>query len=245
MNRPAQHRYSTLLANMNGKTTIQELRVMPKSQIQHDLVKYFKLSYQDTERVSMIIHELDSNENPSNHGILVFTVTYTTKTPFTIIDGIPLDISRKIHAYISYSTIQLTFTITFTETYPFTPPKWSLKDENSIVSNVSNLSIPIRDYYQELVNNHNNQYKRSPDLDTEGSEPFPFSVNDPHTKSRYAEYYYWTPAYTIEKDILNFIMRINHFEYILQKLEILNLNYGTNIRHHNKKHFQSWKFMLV
>jgi len=40
-------------------------------------------------------------------------------------------------------------------------------------------------------------------------------MSDLQRKRRF-DYYYWTPAITIEKDILCFIKRINHFQYILQ-----------------------------
>jgi hypothetical protein len=56
----------------------------------------------------------------------------------------------------------------------------------TLVSTKSNLPIPIDSYYANIVDNHNLQYKRE-----------------------------WTPAMDIEKDILYFICRINHFEYLL------------------------------
>ncbi len=52
--------------------------------------------------------------------------------------------------------------------------------------NIVNYIISIDSYYASIVDNHNLQYKRE-----------------------------WTPAMDIEKDVLSFICRINHFEYLL------------------------------
>lgn len=48
-----------------------------------------------------------------------------------------------------------------------------------------NVSIPD-DYYANIIENHNHHYE-----------------------------YDWSPAISIEKDILYFIQKINHFEYII------------------------------
>ena len=47
-------------------------------------------------------------------------------------------------------------------------------------------SLSIPDYYKYLINSHNNQYVGN-----------------------------WSPTITMEKDILEFIQKINHFEYLL------------------------------
>lgn len=58
----------------------------------------------------------------------------------------------------------------------------------TLLSTKYNIGLPISvdNYYNKLVDNHNIQYKRE-----------------------------WSPAIDIEKDILYFICRINHFEYLL------------------------------
>jgi ubiquitin-protein ligase len=48
-------------------------------------------------------------------------------------------------------------------------------------------SLDVDEYYENIVKNHNRQHKRS-----------------------------WSPATCIEKDILYFIQRVNHFEYLLE-----------------------------
>lgn len=56
----------------------------------------------------------------------------------------------------------------------------------NIDHNVSNPPINLEDYYKYIIDNHNEQYK-----------------------------HYWTPVLLIEKDILDFIRKVNHFEYLL------------------------------
>jgi len=56
----------------------------------------------------------------------------------------------------------------------------------STKSNLVNFYLSIDRYYDSIVEKHNLQYKRE-----------------------------WSPAIDIEKDILYFICRINHFEYML------------------------------
>lgn len=47
--------------------------------------------------------------------------------------------------------------------------------------------LNLKEYFTYIVYNHNNQYKR-----------------------------YWSPAIDIEKDVLEFIQKINHFNYIFE-----------------------------
>jgi len=55
----------------------------------------------------------------------------------------------------------------------------------NVLENI-NISIDVKEYYKYIVEKHNNQYK-----------------------------HYWSPAMDIEKDILEFIQKINHFDYLL------------------------------
>jgi hypothetical protein len=56
----------------------------------------------------------------------------------------------------------------------------------NILHNISIDSINLDEYYQYIIDNHNSQYKRD-----------------------------WSPAITVETDILDFIQKINSFEYLL------------------------------
>ena len=52
-----------------------------------------------------------------------------------------------------------------------------------------NTSIDLRSYYKYIVNNHNKQYKK-----------------------------YYSPAISIDIDLLDFIQKINHFEYLIEEI---------------------------
>ena len=55
----------------------------------------------------------------------------------------------------------------------------------NVEHNVSNSPVILEEYYKYIVDNHNAQYK-----------------------------HYWSPVIEIQKDILDFIRKINHFEYL-------------------------------
>jgi hypothetical protein len=57
----------------------------------------------------------------------------------------------------------------------------------NVEHNVPNLPINLKDYCEYIVDNHNAQYK-----------------------------HYWSPAIEIDKDILDFVRKINHFEYLVK-----------------------------
>ena len=56
----------------------------------------------------------------------------------------------------------------------------------NVEHNIPNPPINLEEYYKYIINNHNEQYSRE-----------------------------WSPAINITKDILEFIQKINHFEYIM------------------------------
>ena len=256
MNRAFQQRFTYLLKNINGLSYTQNIHDIPKSEIRRNLVKYFNLQYKETEMVSI---NIDIDGLQPNH--IILSVEYSTKTSFVLLKGIPFELSRLISSYIPPNKIHVKFAISFPKEYPFCPPKWSLVEDLSNVSDISNLIVPTEQYYRELVDIHNNQYKRSPDLDIDGSEPYPFSETCPHEKSMHSESYYWSPAHYIEQDLLNFVLRINHFEYILQEdPAVLPVTLGSSTdliaegynKHKSsnqtmktqKKIYQPWKFVL-
>ena len=57
---------------------------------------------------------------------------------------------------------------------------------DTIIHNIGAPNIDIREYISYVVNNHNNQYERD-----------------------------WSPVIDISKDILEFIQKINNFEYMI------------------------------
>jgi hypothetical protein len=92
---------------------------------------------------------------------------------------LPPERNRAISEYLP-SYITLTVRIDYTNTYPFTIPKWSLISCNDrLASSLKN----AENYYKYMVDIHNNAYMHN-----------------------------WSPAINIDKDILQFMIRINHFD---------------------------------
>ena len=90
---------------------------------------------------------------------------------------------------LSYGDVlKLDCTITYPETYPFCPPVWTLL---KIIIKEDIQSIDLKEYYENIVSNHNIQYA-----------------------------FNWSPLIRLEKDILDFIQKINHFEYIFDTVYI-------------------------
>jgi ubiquitin-protein ligase len=83
--------------------------------------------------------------------------------------------------------LQEYITICFEITFPYDYPfKPPIYTLVSTKSNLVHFPLSIDGYYASIVERHNLQYARE-----------------------------WTPAMDIEKDVLYFICRINHFEYLL------------------------------
>jgi hypothetical protein len=64
---------------------------------------------------------------------------------------------------------------------------------HSIIIKEDIQQFDIEEYYTNIISNHNSQYTHS-----------------------------WCPAYYLEKDMLEFIQKINHFEYIIDNMYIAN-----------------------
>jgi hypothetical protein len=89
---------------------------------------------------------------------------------------INLFISEFIQSYIYFE-----FQITYTDSYPFDPPTWSMISFDDRLTNVKNMI----NYYNYIVRSHN--------------------INNGYS---------WNPAIDLDKDILYFISKINHFELL-------------------------------
>jgi len=187
------------------------INVSRKSIPDINIATYFDLSHKENENISITLvkhpHQLYEN-------CVILTVKYSKKIPIENISSIPIELIKKIYSYASCEYIDLSFMIKFPSDYPFSPPTWSLMKETNNVSFSALNNVTIRDYFQELATIHNEQYKRDAECNEYDKEKISL-MNDLHRK-RMVDYYYWSPAITIEKDVLSFIKRINHFNYILQ-----------------------------
>ena len=129
-----------------------------------------------------------NNEKPIPE--LEFIVNFKSKQLCYNFPKLPINIISIIASY-SYSFISIETRIYFPNNYPFDPPIWRLVN---VKTNI-NTSIDLRSYYKYIVNNHNEIYKYK-------------------KKNKYN----YSPAITIDADLLYFIQRINHFEYITEDI---------------------------
>jgi hypothetical protein len=147
----------------------------------------------------------------------VLTVKYLVEYPMMQLDNLPSDLSKYIFAFYSHEFVLLTCHIDFPEFYPFTPPVWSLSTMKSSTTVFPGIEMSLQDYYQEIVELHNNQYRREIVLGNPESawQDLPIVAEmSPEQQERWCESYYWSPAITIETDVLKFITRIHHFEHL-------------------------------
>lgn len=138
-----------------------------------DIVVHSSLQYYFG--ISNIQIEVLENENE-----IFVTTHFNHKSPVYDIQQLPIEISRLIASY-NETYIIIKTKIHFGNSYPFDRPIWTLLD----VEHNVNGSISLKEYYQYIVDNHNQQYVR-----------------------------YWSPAITIDKDILEFVQKVNHFQYL-------------------------------
>lgn len=117
------------------------------------------------------------------------TVCYRKRPPRIHFD-LPPELLGKIRSYLTYK-IEVKLKIHYSLDYPFAPPIWFLQGVTHTIPN----QVDLTDYYCYKVNRHNSQYVQ-------------YLVDGISNTS-------WTPAIAIEKDILTFIQKINHFDEML------------------------------
>ena len=116
---------------------------------------------------------------------VVFTSNRITQLLNDCYLGLPKVLNQYIISYLPKNeTIQINFSLTYPERYPFMAPDWKLL---SVETN-SSFTIGLPDYYKYLVEVRNEKYSR------QGT---------------------WRSAITMEKDIFEFMVHINHFDYLL------------------------------
>jgi len=130
------------------------------------------------------IGSLQFNIEFTNEGVYKFTVVYKTKyVPKYDFMQLPVVLNDIINSYLD-DYIILEFVVDLRYNFPFSNPVWSL----TRVDDSYNSRVPIRlvDYYNDIVELHNNMYIL-------------------HDKN-------WSSCMGIKSDILKFICRIHHFE---------------------------------
>lgn len=143
------------------------------------LHEYFGIPNTKENKISISL-QINAEENTIGLKIIYIHDGFNLKTQN--IRELPSEINNIIHSYL-VSYIEINTNIFYGDGYPFSPPQWNL---TSVVNKSSSI-INLHEYYEYIVNCHNNQY----------------TIN-------------WSPAIIIEKDILFFITRINFFLEIIR-----------------------------
>lgn len=124
---------------------------------------------------------------------ILLTVTFTKTCPYAKFD-LPIELNQLIREYLIY-IIKIQIKIKYSPSYPFSPPIWFLQ---GVRHNLAT-DVCLLDYYSYKVNQHNQTYTTYITL----GNHLNFTENA------------WTPAITVEKDILSFVQKINHFDEVL------------------------------
>jgi len=125
---------------------------------------------------------------------IVLTIQYKKSGPSLEFE-LPSELNQMIREYLIY-VIEIQIKIKYSPSYPFSPPVWFLQRVNHNL----NTSIGLLDYYSYKVNQHNQGYTA-------------YLLNlGTHSLDG------WTPAITVEKDILSFLQKIYHFDEVLDCL---------------------------
>jgi hypothetical protein len=120
---------------------------------------------------------------PNNKKFLL-SFNYTKKIKFIHFNDLPDDINKEIYSFLNPNYIHVIYEMNVSNDYPFNPPTWSLY---SIDYKCNQENINIQDYYNYLIQNHNNESERQ-----------------------------WSPAIKFEQEFLRLIVRLNHFHYLFQ-----------------------------
>ena len=174
-----------------------------------NIATYFDLTFKENEYMSITLEK--HPQNPENS--IILSLKFSKKNNMENISTIPLELLQKIYSYVSHEYIHLSFMVIFTNEYPFVPPIWSLMDEKNNISSsiLYTNNTTFRDYFQKLIQNHND---RNQSILCEHGE-YSLANMSENQRRRILNHYYWSPAMTIEKDVLCFLTRINHFDYLV------------------------------
>lgn len=129
---------------------------------------------------------------------ILFTIKYIKKNTLYKFD-LPLELNSLIASYTD-DYIIIKIRISYGKDYPFKQPIWSLFN---VDTNIHNPVLDLKQYYRYLVDLQNDQYQSF------------IVANFVNNNYMYTKYDQWSPAITIDKELISFITRINHFEYII------------------------------
>jgi hypothetical protein len=148
------------------------------------IVDYLGIISRKNEKISFAM-EMFPDERYS-----IFSVDFVTQNAanFKPTFNLPDEMCDIINSYSS-NFISLKFKIDYHYNYPFVEPEWSLISEQNDMTHLPK-NFTLKKYYQDIAERHNGQYR---DI---------------------SRGYNWTPSITVRTDMINFIMRILHFDII-------------------------------
>lgn len=154
-----------------------------------DMAEFYQINKVDNK-----VDEKIKIQKTVHSDYILLTIHFRKSPPCPEFD-LPYEINEMIREYLIY-VIEIQIKIKYSPSYPFSPPIWFLLAVyHNLVTEVS-----LLDYYSYKVNQHNQSYVAY--IVSLGSHPN-YMDNG------------WTPAITIDKDILSFIQKINHFDEVL------------------------------
>ena len=192
MNKAAHNRFRDFLLQVNGialsKRILPQYRAFPHG-LRTDVAPFFDLQNDADAAISIAF-----DKRPDQTKCLL-TVRYTRKIAcvgpmLNAATPLPEPVISLIEEY-AHHHIFLQFEVAFGDEYPFTPPTWSLAHADTAIDYDGDAhgGLTLPEYYAYLVELHNDSYRRA----TSRGAP-------------------WSPAITIEKDVLQFVTRIHHFD---------------------------------
>ncbi len=159
----------------------------------HPRLARFEREFKDIDLANYYQLKVNLDENESIHikkdihpDSILLTLRYERKDPCPLFD-LPDELNRIIASYL-HSHIEIQSKIEYSTNYPFVPPIWYMK---GLVHNIPN-HVCLVDYYTRKIDQHNRIYNL-----------------------RVLGVHQWSPAISIEKDILLFLLKVNHFQEML------------------------------
>jgi len=196
MNRGAYNRYREFMRKLNGCRHRDDLDHIPIENFITDVVPYFEIQHSISPRKgeTLAIH---LQKDSIGHSCFL-TIQYNHhKNTTPLKQGIgkfaslPEEICRYIEEY-THEHLYLKLKVTFPQLYPYVPASWSLEDIQNYIPYNSEAygDMTLREYYEYLVQCHNEKYREL------------VYINDNLQPN-------WSPATTLENDILLLISRIH------------------------------------
>ena len=164
----------------------------------HKRLALFENEFKDIELADYYQLKRDSDEHIDidkevKDNFIFLTIRYkkTTKCPAF---NLPYEILSYISEYLTYK-IEIKTKIVYSLYYPFSPPLWYI---HHVHHNIPGQYYML-DYYIYRVSQHNKSYNT-----------YLLKMEEPYLYNEG-----WTPAISVEKDILSFIQKVNHFDEML------------------------------